>query len=68
MGLSWIISSNNQIKYETEKHYPYWLNKGPCYDRAIFYKLHGTVFENFIRNSRTDRYNIMCSVTAHDKQ
>ena len=68
MGLSLIISSNNQIKYETETNNPDWLNKGPCYNTAICYKLHGTVFENFIRNSRTDRYNIMCSVTAHDKQ
>ena len=28
-------------------------------------KLHGKVFEAFIINSRTDRYNIMCSIDAY---
>ena len=26
------------------------------------------MFEYFIRNVRTDIYNIMCSINAHDKQ
>ena len=30
-------------------------------------KLHGTVFEEFIINARTDRYNIMCSIDANEK-
>ena len=25
------------------------------------------MFDGFIRNDRTDRCNIMCSITAHDK-
>ena len=26
------------------------------------------MFEGFIRNTRTDRYNIMCSIDAHKKE
>ena len=40
---------------------------GPCYNTYICKKLHGKVFEVFIRNARTYRYNIMCSIDAHEK-
>ena len=30
-------------------------------------KLHGINFEAFITQARTDRYNIMCSLVAHDR-
>ena len=58
--------SNNQTKYEIEEKNTDWLNKGPWYIKTICYKLHGTEFEDFIINSRTDLYNIMCFITAHD--
>ena len=29
--------------------------------------MHGIVFDGFIRNIRTHRCNIMCSITAHGK-
>ena len=38
---------------------------GPWYNTSICKKLHGKLFEVFIRNARTDRYNIMCSIDAH---
>ena len=41
---------------------------GPWYNTSICKKLHRTVFENFIRNEITGRYNIMCSIDAHEKQ
>ena len=31
-------------------------------------KLNGTVLEYFIKNSRTDRYNLRCSITARDRK
>ena len=34
----------------------------------IFVKRNGTVFEEFIRNARTDRYNLICSIDSHQKQ
>ena len=57
------------MKYDIEENiYPGWLNKVPWYNIDICSKLHGTIFEEFIRNSRTYIYNIMFYVTAHDKQ
>ena len=41
---------------------------GPCYNTSICNKLHGNVFEGFIRNSKTDRYNITWSIDAHEKK
>ena len=41
---------------------------GPWYNTSICNKLNGKVFEGFIRNARTDRYNIMCSIDAHEKE
>ena len=56
------------MEYEIkENNHHGWLNKGPRYNTAICTKLHGTVFDDFIRNYRTSRCNIMCSITAHDK-
>ena len=66
VGLSWVISSKNKIKYDTEEsNNPDQLNIGPWYNTAICSKCHGTTFEDFIRNYITYRYNIMCCRTAH---
>ena len=55
--------------YEIEENnHPNWFNKGPWYETSICSKLHGKVFEYFIKNARIDRYNLMCSIIAHDKQ
>ena len=68
VGLSWIIYSNKEMKYDIkENNHPDWLNKGPRYNTAICYKLYGTVFDDFIRNDRTYRCNIMCYIPSHDK-
>ena len=40
---------------------------GTWYNTSIFKKLHGKLFEGFIRNSRTDRYNIMCFIDTNEK-
>ena len=44
-----------------------WLNKGPWYKKNICSKLHGIKFEDFITQARTDQYNIMCYLVAHDR-
>ena len=55
------------MKYEMEKtNHPYWLNKVPWYNLDIFSKLHGSLFEDFRTHVRTGRYNLMCSIVAHD--
>ena len=50
-------------KYNSE-----WMTCGPWYNTSIFKKLNGKLFEGFIRNARTDRYNIMCPIDAHEKE
>ena len=50
-----------------DKHNSEWMTGGPWYNTSICKKLHGKVFEGIIKNSRTDRYNIMCSIDAHEK-
>ena len=44
-----------------------WFNIGPWYNKNICSKLHGIKFEYFITQARTDRYNIICSLVAHNK-
>ena len=68
VGMSWIISSNREIDYEMNKtNHQDWLNKGPWYNTSICLKLHGIRFEGFITQARTDRYNLMRFLVAHDK-
>ena len=56
------------MKYDIdENNHHDWLNKGPWYNTSICLKLHGSIFEYFITHSGTDRYNLMCSLVAHDK-
>ena len=69
VGMSWIICSNEEILYEMdESNHPAWLNKGPWYNTAIFSRLHGSLFEDFITHTRTNRYNLLCYLFARDKR
>ena len=44
-----------------------WFDTGPCHNKNICSRLYGTTFEGFIIQARTDRYNIICSLAAHDR-
>ena len=69
VGMSWIICSNEKIKYEIdESNHPGWLNKCSWYDTYICSKFHGRLFEDFITHARTERYSLVCSIVAHDKK
>ena len=50
-----------------EKHESECISGGPWYNTHICKKSHGNVAEGFIRNARTKRYNIMCSIDTHEK-
>ena len=41
---------------------------GPWYNTSICAKLHGKLFDGFIINARSDRYNIMCSIDAYERE
>ena len=62
-----IIETHEQLQYYMEKDHSEWMTGGPWYNTSICKKLNGNVFEGFIRNSRTDRYNITCLIDAHEK-
>ena len=69
VGMSWIICSNEEMKYGIDKSNQHnWLDKGPWYNTAICSRLHGSLFEYFITHARTDRYNLLCYIVAHDKK
>ena len=44
------------------------MTSGPWYNTYICKELHGNIFEGFIRNARTNRYNIMRPIVAHKKR
>ena len=46
------------------KNNPDWMTGGPWYNTPIFL-IHVKVLEEFIRNTGTDRYTLMCSIDAH---
>ena len=57
------------MKYEIdESNHQDYLNEGPWYNTTICSRLHGSLFKHFITHARTGRYNLMCSVVAHDKK
>ena len=51
----------------TKNNHLYWSNKGPWYNKNICSKFHGIKFEGFIKQARTDQYNLMCYLVAHDR-
>ena len=69
VGMSWIISSKKEMDYDkfTNSKNLNWFDTGPWHNKHICSKLYGTTFEDFITQARTDRYNIMCSLVAHDR-
>ena len=43
--MSWIIRSNQEMKYEMDKNnHQDWLNRGPWYNTSICLKLYGSIF------------------------
>ena len=66
VGMLWIIETHEQLQYVMDKQNSEWMTGGPWYNTSICKILHRKVFEGFIINARTDRYNIMCSIDAHE--
>ena len=50
-----------------ESDHPDWFNKVPWCNTSICSRFHGSLLEDFITHARTDRYNLLCSIVAHDK-
>ena len=67
VDMLWIIETHEQLQYDMDEQNSEWMTGGPWYNTSICKKLHGNVFEGFIINARTDRYNIMCSIDAQER-
>ena len=69
VGMSWMITSKKGMDYVNFSYRDNvgWFDKGPWHNKNICSKLYGTTFEGFIKQARTDRYNIMCSLVANDR-
>ena len=69
VGMSWMISSKKEMDYDnfTNRKNLGWFETGPWHNKNICSKLYGTTFEGFIKQARTDIYNIMCSLVDHDR-
>ena len=68
VGMIWIIENHEYLKYDMDLQNYDWMKGGPWYNQSICIKLHGKVFEGFIVNARTDRYNIMCFIDAYERE
>ena len=51
-----------------DNNHPDWFNKVPWYNTAICSILYGRLFEDFIKNARIDRNNLMYYMISHDKK
>ena len=67
VGMLWIFVNHEDLKYDMDIHNSDCIAGGPWYNTSIFKKLHGKLFEAFIINAKTDRYNIMCYIDAYEK-
>ena len=43
------------------------MDKCPWYNTTIFTKLNGQIFEDYLKMVLKDRYELMCTVDAYDK-
>ena len=68
VGMIWIIENHEDLKYDMDIQNSDCMTGGTWYNTSIFKKLHGILFEAFIINARTDRYNIMCSIDAYERE
>ena len=68
VGMLWIIENNELLQFDMDIQNSDWMKGGPWYNTYIYNKLHEKLFEEFIINSRTDIYHIMCSIDAYEKE
>ena len=63
VGILWI--KKKLLEYDVKNLD--WMTGGPWYNTYICKEIHRNAFEEFITNTRTDIYNIMCYIDAHEK-
>ena len=69
VGMLWIICSNKKKKYEMVKiNHQDWWNIATWYNTYICSRFHGSLFEDFITHTGTNRCNLLCSIVPYDKK
>ena len=63
-----MIKNHEDLKYDMLLQNQDWMTGGPWHNTSICKKLYGKVFEGFIISARIDRYNIMCSIDAYERE
>ena len=48
VGMSWIIETHEQLKYDMDKNNPNWITGGPWNKTYICKKLHGNCLKNLL--------------------
>ena len=67
VGLYWIIQSNQNTNCEIQLHCIFWVLNVPWYNTKVCPGLHDSLFEDYVTTDRRDRYNLMCSIEAHER-
>ena len=66
VGLFCIIQPNQKLNFYSRTHFPSWVINGQWYNTMICSLLNGSSFEDYVTSARQDKYNLMCSIEAHE--
>ena len=61
-----IIKKNSQLKFEMAAQVCQWMDKIPWYKTTISTKLHGQIFEDYLKTGRKYRYALVFFVNVYD--
>ena len=68
VGLSWIIQSKQKLNFDFQLHCSSYIINGLWYNTTICSRLNISFFEDYVTTTRQDRYNLMCSIEAHERE
>ena len=67
VGLYWTIQSNQKLNFDFHLHFISWVLNVPWYNTKVCPGLHDSLFEDYVTTNRKDRYNLFCSIEAHER-
>ena len=67
VGLSWIIKSNQKLKFYLQLHSIYWEIYGQLYITMIFSQLNVLLFDYYDTTAECVKNQLMCSIEAHER-
>ena len=67
VSLSWIINTNNHVKFDIDHYYAKWTKHGKLYNTTVCSQLSGNKFEYYFTTGRKYRYELLSDVDAYEK-